>query len=70
MQRERVVRTVRRGKYLVEVPLDAVMLPEYPGEPHFDRAAVRLLDEVAERAEKGDLPYLRSVGKVYELVEA
>jgi hypothetical protein len=68
-RRERRKRWVQRGRYAVEVEIDVIYPADDPSEPCLEPATVRLLDEVARRAEAGDLPYLESVGRVFELVE-
>ena len=47
---------MRRGKYAVEVEIDAFYPTGDPSEPCLERATVRWLDEVARRAEKGASP--------------
>ena len=67
-RRETRIRRVRRGRYAVEV--EVVYPADAPSEPCLEPPVVRLLDEVAHRAEVGDLESLRSVGRVFQLVEA
>jgi hypothetical protein len=62
---ERRKRWVRRGQYAVEVEVDVVYPEGSPNEPCLEPSTVRWLDEVARRAEAGDVSYLRSVGRVY-----
>jgi hypothetical protein len=59
---------VRRGRYVVQVEVDVVYPAGDPSEPCLEPATVRWLDEVARRAEKGDVAYLRSVGDVFRAV--
>jgi hypothetical protein len=63
-RREKRKRWVRRGRYAVEVEVDVVYPAGAPSEPD----TVRWLDEVARRAEKGDIAYLKSVGEVFRAV--
>lgn len=65
-RRERRKRWVRRGQYAVEVEIDVIFPEESPSDPCLEPATVRWLDEVARRAEAGDVGYLRSVGRVYQ----
>ena len=44
--------------------------PEEPDEALIDPQTAKLLDEVAVRAEAGDIAWLKQHGKVFELVEA
>jgi hypothetical protein len=63
-RREKRKRWIRRGRYAVEVEVDVVYPAGDPSEPCLEPATVRWLDEVAHRAEKGDVAYLKSVGDV------
>ena len=65
-RREKRKRWVRRGRYAVEVVYPA----GDPSEPCLEPATVRWLDEVARRAEKGDLANLKSIGEVFRAVPA
>ncbi len=67
-RREKRKRWVRRGRYAVEVEVDVVYPAGDPSEPCLEPATVRWLDEVARRAEKGDVAYLKSVGEVFRAV--
>ncbi len=62
--------TVRRGRYLVEVPIEVVYSPASPDEPVIEAETARLLDRIAEHAEAGDVDWLKRHGMVYQLVEA
>lgn len=67
-RREKRKRWVQRGRYAVEVEVEVIYLAEEPSEPCLEPATVRFLDEVAQRAEAGDVAYLEEVGRVFELV--
>ena len=41
-----------------------------PSEPCLESEAVELLREVQERAQRGDVDWLKQHGKVYEAVDA
>jgi len=69
-RREKRTRWVQRGRYAVEVEVEVVYPADDPTEPCLEPQTIRWLDEIATRAEAGDLPYLRKVGRVFELVEA
>ena len=62
-------RWVQRGRYAVEVEVEVVYPVDDMSEPCLEPATVRRLDEIARRAEKGDLSYLRKVGRVFQLVK-
>jgi hypothetical protein len=66
LMREKRKRWVQRGDLAVEV--EVVYPPDDPSEPCLEPATVRLLDEIARRAERGDVKYLRTVGRVYQAV--
>ena len=67
-RREMRKRWVQRGRFAVEVEIEVVYPDDDPSEPCLEPDAVRKLDEIARRAEQGDLAYLRSVGRVFEAV--
>lgn len=68
-RREKRKRWVQRGRYAVEVEVEVVYPSEDPSEPCLEPATVRHLDEVARRAEAGDVDYLQRVGRVFETVQ-
>ena len=63
-RREKRKRWVRRGQYAVEV----VYPEDDPSEACLEPATVRWLDEVAHKAEEGDVEYLQKVGQVFQAV--
>jgi len=63
-------RLVHKGRFVVAVEVEAVIPPEDPSEPCYEPETVEFLKEVADRAERGDLEWLRNHGKVYELVDS
>jgi hypothetical protein len=65
-RREKRKRWVQRGQYAVEVEVEVIYPADDPSEPCLEPATVRWLDEVANRAELGDVDYLRNVGRVYK----
>jgi hypothetical protein len=67
-RREKRKRWVKRGDLAVEVEVEVVYPTDAASEPCLEPATVRLLDEVARRAEAGDLGYLRQVGRVYQAI--
>lgn len=68
-RRDRRKRWVQRGRYAVEVEIEVIYPADDTSEPCLEPATVRLLDEVARRAEAGDIAFLESAGRVFELVE-
>lgn len=67
-RREKRKRWVQRGRYAVEVEVEVVYPADDPSEACLEPATVRRLDEIARRAEQGDLDYLRTVGRVFQAV--
>jgi hypothetical protein len=67
-RREKRKRWVQRGRYAVEVEVEVIYPAEDPSEPCLEPDTIRRLDEIARRAEQGDLAYLRKVGRVFEAV--
>jgi len=67
-RREKRKRWVQRGQYAVEVEIDVIYPIDDRAEPCLEPQTIRFLDEVASRAEQGDISYLRSVGRVFQSV--
>ncbi len=67
-RRKKRKRWVQRGEYAVEVEVEVLYPADNPSEACLEPATVRWLDEVARRAEQGDLNYLRSIGRVFRAV--
>jgi hypothetical protein len=69
---ERVKRTrlIQTEKYVVAVEVEMVIPPDDPGEPCYESETVQLLKEIRERAERGEVAWLTSLGKVYAAVDA
>ena len=67
-QREKRKRWIQRGEYAVEVEVEVIYLADYPAEACLDPKTVRWLDELARRAEAGDIEFLRTAGRVFQAV--
>lgn len=67
-RREKRKRWIQRGQFAVEVEVDVVYPVDYPSEPCLEPQTVRWLDEIAQKAEQGDVDYLRKVGRVFQAV--
>lgn len=67
---KRVTRTrlVRTERYVVAVDVSMVIPTEDPSERCLDPAGITLLREVQQRAEAGDVEWLKAHGKVYAAV--
>lgn len=63
-------RLIARGRYVVSVEVEMVVPAEDQSEPCYEPETVELLRQVAERAERGDVEWLRRHGRVYELLES
>ena len=67
-RREKRKRWVQRGQFAVEVEVDVVYPEEDQDDACLEPVTVRWLDEIARRAEAGDVAYLQNVGRVFQLV--
>jgi hypothetical protein len=63
-------RLIQKGRYVVSVEVEMVVPPEDDSEPCYEPETVEFLREVAQRAEVGDIEWLRRHGKVFELVDS
>lgn len=69
-QRTTRTRLVQTDRYVVAVEVEMVIPADAPDEPCYEAEAVELLREVKARAERGDLDWLRRVGRVYAAPDA
>lgn len=69
---KRVKRTrfVQTDRYVVAVEVEMVIPVDDPSEPCYESETIQLLQEVKERAERGDVAWLSQKGKVYAAVGA
>ena len=67
-RREKRKRWVQRGQFAVEVEVEVVFPVDDPSEPCLEPQTVRWLDEIANKAQQGDVEYLRKVGRVFQAV--
>ncbi len=67
-KREKRKRWVQRGNYAVEVEVEVIYPEEAPSEACLEPTTVLWLDEVARKAEEGDLQFLHSAGRVFQAV--
>jgi len=69
---KRVLRTrlVRTHNLVVAVEVEAVIPEDDQTEPCYEAETVRLLRDVAEHAEQGDIVWLQQHGRVYQALEA
>lgn len=63
-------RLIQTEKYVVAVEVEMVIPADDPSEPCYEAETVRLLREVKDRADRGDVAWLMQHGKVYAAVGA
>ncbi len=69
-KRVKQTRWVHAGSCVVKVEVDAVIPADDPSEPCFEPETVKFLKQVHERAEAGDIAWLKQVGQVFVAVSA
>ncbi len=69
-QRIHRTRLVQTPKFVVAVEVEMVIPLDDPSEPCYEPDTLALLKEVKERAERGDIEWLKQHGRVYEALEA
>jgi hypothetical protein len=62
-------RLVRTATLVVAIDVEMVIPRSDPSEPCLESETVELLRDVHQHAEAGDIPWLQSRGKVYQLVD-
>ncbi len=67
-RREMRKRWVQRGRYAVEVEVEVIYPEDDPSEPCLEPTTLRWLDEVARKAEEGDVEYLQQAGRLFQAV--
>ncbi|HEY3394195.1 MAG TPA: hypothetical protein VGK58_15890 [Lacipirellulaceae bacterium] len=67
-KREKRKRWVQRGDYAVEVEVEVIYPSDDPSQACLEPDTIRWLDEIARKAENGDVEFLRRVGRVYQAV--
>jgi hypothetical protein len=63
-------RLVQTDRLIVAVEIEMVIPESDPSEPCLESDTVKLLREVHEHAVEGDIAWLKTNGKVYQLVDA
>jgi hypothetical protein len=69
-ERMKRMRLIQTEKYVVALEVEMVVPIDDPTEPCYEAETIQLLREVKERAERGDLAWLKQHGKVYAAVGA
>ncbi|HEY1066767.1 MAG TPA: hypothetical protein VGE52_11680 [Pirellulales bacterium] len=54
----------------MSVDVEMVVLPESPDDSYLESETVNFLKEVQERAERGDVEWLKQHGRVYVALDA
>lgn len=67
-RREKRKRWVQRGDYAVEVDVEVIYPAEDASEPCLEPDTLRWLDEIAQKAEQGDVEYLQRAGRVFQAI--
>ncbi len=69
---ERLKRTrlIQSEKYVVALEVEMAIPPDDPSEPCYESETIQLLKEARERADRGDIAWLKQNGKVYALIGA
>ena len=63
-------RLIQTEQFIVAVEVEMVIPPDDPSEPCYEAETIQFLRDVKERAERGDVVWLKSHGKVYAAVDA
>jgi hypothetical protein len=63
-------RLIQTDRYVVAVEVEMVIPEDDPSEPCYEPATVEFLRQVKERAQQGDIEWLRQHGKLYAAMEA
>jgi hypothetical protein len=69
-ERIKKTRLIQTAKFVIAVEVEMVVPVGDPSEPCYESETVPILKDVKERAERGDLAWLRRAGKVYAAIEA
>jgi hypothetical protein len=63
-------RLIQAEKLVVAVEVEMVVPVDNPAEPCYEAETVQFLRQVKERADQGDVAWLKKRGKVYAALEA
>jgi len=63
-------RLIQAEKFVVAVEVEMVVPVDDPAEPCYEAETVQFLRQVKERADQGDVAWLKKRGKVYAALEA
>ena len=65
-QRLKRTRLVQTDRFVVAVDVEMVIPKDDPSEPCYEAETVQFLRQVRDRAQSGDIGWLKKHGKVYE----
>jgi hypothetical protein len=69
-KRVKGTRLIQSDQYVVAVEVEMVIPIDEPNEPCYESETVQLLREVKQRADQGDVAWLKQHGKVYTAMGA
>lgn len=69
-QRIKKTRLIQSDRYVIAVDVEMVYPVDDPSEPCLEAETVQLLKEVKQRADRGDVAWLKQHGRVFEAVDA
>jgi hypothetical protein len=69
-QRIKRTRLIQSEKYVVAVEVEMVIPVDDLSEPCYESETVQFLQQIKEHADRGDVAWLSTKGKVYAAVEA
>jgi len=69
-KRIRKTRWVHAEHYVVAVEVELVIPVDDPSEPCYESETIKLLRDVKEHADRGDVDWLKQHGKVYIAADA
>lgn len=68
-ERFRRTRFIQTERFVIVVEVEMVVPVDDPSEPCYEPETVRLLRDISEHAEQGDVAWLTKHGKVYAAME-
>lgn len=69
-ERMKWTRLIQSDKYVVAVEVEVVLFADDPSDPCYEPETILLLDQIQQRADDGDVNWLRQHGVVYEAIGA
>ena len=69
-ERIKTTRWIHSDRYVVAVEVEMVIPPDDPSEPCYESETIQWLKDIQNRAQQGDVAWLKRIGKVYEAVNA